>query len=58
MYLSEVIMSKNKYVGGSKYKYVNIYNDWDDPSNSDYWVPLNIFRKLFYFLMYEIIYAK
>ena len=30
-------MSKNKYVRGS-YKYINIYNDWDDPSNTDFWL--------------------
>ena len=35
LYLSELIMSKNKYVRGS-YKYINIYNDWDDPCNTDF----------------------
>ncbi|KRW98257.1 hypothetical protein PPERSA_00714 [Pseudocohnilembus persalinus] len=36
LYLSEVIMSKNKYVSLEKYDYRKIYNDWDDQSNFNF----------------------
>ena len=30
LYISELIMRKNKYVELDKYKYSSIYNEWDD----------------------------
>lgn len=36
LYLSEVIMSKNKYVSIDKYNYKGIYNNWDDSTNCDF----------------------
>ena len=36
LYLSEVLMSKNKYVALEKYHYKKLFNSWDDSIGSDY----------------------
>jgi hypothetical protein len=36
LYLSEIMMSKNKYVDQNKYPYKKIFNDWDDQSGTEF----------------------
>jgi hypothetical protein len=36
LYLSEMLMSKNKTINWDKYHYKKVYNDWDDSTGSDF----------------------